>query len=415
MRTKFSILAAFLLVAVVSVGPALALDYGITVYTDKSVYVQGQDNLLMSVSGFNNAADMQVDVHIAVLPPGGGIYEVPDWNGDFRPLLSNVMLPTGFNFPKLQLASYALTAFPFAATGNYLFAAAFTQPETLNFVGDISFAPFQVQPGSTEGWTAGGCELTWNHWYDWKTDLTWKTDVSLGGSFLKYAQKPDYYLDYYALPLDTCKYVVYQPLEDTMPTFLDAGDHIDMNGGPKGTYRMDRDTESSEGVTTINYAPGASSGLTESDYVVGDTYQFVGYGGPDVGDFSVSVQAPQVLEVNSPDISSRPTIDRSSDLHLSWNGMGQGYVLFLIGFEQVDISSMSYSYNTCYCRFSDDGDATVPASVLSQMPDYSNPFGILPPPMMTIERMNVTDFSATGLQNGYVVALAGITRDVQLN
>jgi len=141
----------------------------------------------------------------------------------------------------------------------------------------------------------------------------------------------------------------------------------------------------------------------------------VGYGGPDVGEFSASAVAPQVLEVYTPDTSSRPTIDRSSDLHLTWNGVGEGTVSFTISFSQMDIVNMSVSYHTCYCRFSDDGDAVVPSSVLSQLPDFSNPYGILPSPQMTIYRMNITDYTARGLQNGYVVALAGISRDVALD
>jgi hypothetical protein len=365
----------------------------------------------MSVSGFNNAADMTIDVHIAVLPPGGGIYEVPDWNTAYTPLLRNVLLPTGFDFPKCQLASYALTAFPFTETGSYLFAAAFMQPWSLDFVGYISFAPFEVQQGSTEGWTAGVCNLERNYSYNYQTGV-WQTIVDAGAVFGKYAQKPDYYVDYWNLPEDACAYSVYNPLEQGYPTFLDAGDHIDMLGAPRGTCILDRTTSSEGGVTIITYSPGVGYELGESDYVAGTTYRFEGYGGPDVGAFDESVQAPQAVEIYTPDLSSRPTINRGSDLHLTWNGIGQGDIQFYIVFDQIDISTMSFSIHTCYCRFADDGDAIVPSSVLSQMPPYTNP--LLPPPEMGMTRMNFTEFSADGLQNGIVVAMAGTLRDVNL-
>ncbi|MBN1591652.1 MAG: hypothetical protein JW941_00220 [Candidatus Coatesbacteria bacterium] len=407
----------FAVIMLVAAVPLFAQDYGITVYTDETVYVQGESTLHLSVSGFNSGTDMNVDVHVAVLTPGGSILEIPDWNSEFRPLLANIPLPTGFDFPKAEIAQYAVSGYPFETIGYYQFAAAFTEPGTLNFVGDISFTPFEVQEGAVDGWTAGGCEIMWDHWYDYDDDLEWETDISAGASFVKYSERPDYFVDYFALPLDTCEYSVFEPLNDEIPTFLEAGDYIDMYGSPNGTLRMDKEYGDDYGgiVTTIEYGPGLGPELNESDYVVGETYRFVGYGGPDVGAFDVSVVAPEVLEVYTPDISSKPTIDRGSDLHLTWNGTGSGYIQFSIGYASLDFWTMSAGYYTCYCRFADDGDAVVPASVLSQLPDQSNPLGNLDPPEIGIYRMNITEYTATGLQHGYAVALAGITRDVALD
>ena len=415
MRGTFVSLSASLLAVCLIAGLAYAQDMGITVYTDKAIYVIGEDTLVMSVSGFNTGPDTVIDAHIAILAPGGAIYEIPDWNTEFRPFLPNAFLPSGFDFPQTDLGSYSVGDFPMNVPGSYYFCAAFTAPGTLEFVSDIYCALFEVQEGAADGWTAGGCQIMWDHWYDYDDDLEWETDVSAGGTFVKYPERPDFYIDYSALPIDTCEYVIYEPLADIPPEFQDAGDYIDMRGGPLGSYRMDKEEETNDfGITEISYGPGLGDELSESDYVVGSTYTFQGYGGPDVGAFEVSVVAPETLEVYTPDITSKPTINRSQPLNLSWNGVGEGYIQFVLGYVTIDIWTQNVAYHTCYCRFSDDGEATVPVSVLGQMPAFSDPFGLLDPPEMGIYRMNITDYTATGLQHGYGVALAGITRDVTI-
>ncbi len=384
--------AAFCLIA----GGVFAQDPSLSITTSSSSGVMGQDTVALSVQADNYGPTINVDVHFAIVAPTGVIYEIPGWLTDFTPLFRDLTLPQGFSFGPAVLGNYAVGDFPLNAAGNYLFAAAFTEPWTLNFIGDISFAPFTVnEQGASEG-SSGGLTVAWQKSFDSSFTHEWTTDVSASGVFLETVSTSRGS----RLPLvEGCEVATtdWGGCTEGM-RWLDAGAKIDMQGSPQGNIELQKYTQ----MGLIMYQPGRD--LQEADYVEGNTYTFTGYGGPDVGSFDASVIAPNMLELSQPQLDASPAIDRSQDFDVRWNGAGYGQVYVTISAYDIDMTTMMpKTVTTCSCVFEDDGEAQIPASILSQLPASSGLFGLWMPDF-SIGRSNYSSFEADGLSNGGTAA-----------
>lgn len=101
-------------------------------------------------------------------------------------------------------------------------------------------------------------------------------------------------------------------------------------------------------------------------------------GGADIGPFSVSVDLPDQITVVSPDLSaSSLTVDKSRAWDISWvAGSPTDTVGVTLAQSTVDIvnnpdgsASSTGSTTRIFCEFSDDGAGTIPALVMSLLPD----------------------------------------------
>ena len=378
-------------------GGAFAQDLSLTITTSSSSGVMGQDTVDLSVQADNYGPTINVDVHFAIVAPSGAIYEIPSWLTDFTPLFRDITLPQGFTFGPAVLGTYTVGDFPLNAAGNYLFAAAFTEPWTLNFIGDISFAPFTVnEQGSSEG-SIGSVGVVWHKSFESSFSHKWSTSVSASGVFVESRSSKRNS----TLPLvEGCEVTKTDWEGSTNPgslKWLDAGAKIDMQGSPQGNIELQKNAN----MGMIMYQPGRE--LQEADYVGGNTYSFTGYGGPDVGSFQASVNAPNVLELYQPQLDASPVIDRSQNLDVQWNGDGSGEVYVTISTYDIDMSTMMpKTVTTCSCVFEDDGEGQIPANILSQLPASSGLFGLWMP-NFSISRSNYSYFEADGLSNGGTV------------
>jgi len=152
MSTKAIILSAALSVVYLIHGIAFGQLLDIQVFADKDVYMIG-DTIAVSASGHNLGPGMNVDVHVAILTPDGSIHEAPDWNTDFAPFLEDFHLPQSFSYPKSDIGTYVVgeLGFPASFPGDYLLVAALTEPWTLEFLTEVSSAPFRIEAPAVPG------------------------------------------------------------------------------------------------------------------------------------------------------------------------------------------------------------------------------------------------------------------------
>ncbi|HUT04229.1 MAG TPA: hypothetical protein VM163_10100 [bacterium] len=377
-------------------GGAFAQDPSLSITTSSSSGIMGQDSVDLWVEADNYGPTINVDVHFAIVAPTGAIYEIPSWLTDLTPLFRDLTLPQGFSFGPAVLGNYAVGDFPLNVAGNYLFAAAFAEPWTPRFIGDISFASFTVnEQGASEG-SSGGLTVAREKSFDSSFTHEWTTDVSASGVFLETVSTSRIS----RLPLvEGCEVATtdWGSCTEGM-RWLDAGEKIDMQGSPQGNIELQKYAE----MGYVLYQPGRE--LQESDYAGGNTYAFTGYGGPDVGSFDVSVIAPNILDLYQPQLDATPAIDRSQDFGVRWNGAGSGQVYVTISAYDIDMTTMMpKTVTTCSCVFEDDGEAQIPASILGQLPASSGLFGLWMP-NFSIGRFNYNYFEADGLSNGGTVA-----------
>lgn len=392
-RHAFTLLACLMAISL-SAGLAFAQDLTVALILTGGPFMMGEDTIDVSAIAFNYGPTVNVDVHVAVLPPGGGILEVPDWNTEFRPLFSNLTLPTYFSYDG-ALASYNAGDYPFDQQGDYYFAAAFTEPGNLNFVSEIYLFPFSVvQQGEPD---ATGGQLNLSHTQMFFSGFGWQTMVSAGGMFYEsYETKATLILGE-----EGCEVTVHEVDSGTGTSrFIDAGDKIDMMGSPAGNIELPRTSYGG----TILYGP--SRQMTTDDYAAGNQYTFTGYGGPDVGDFSVSVVAPEVIELYTPALDPTPVINVGQDLEVTWNGTGSGQVY--VGISSYNQPLMPTHYTCLTCTFDDDGEATIPSDLLQQLYMYDAD--------LSISRVDKTTFSADGLDEdgGLAYAITEKMGDVTL-
>lgn len=390
MRESFLIAAMCLTFCLLSHATVFAQALAVDVYTDKTTYELFRDTLVLSVSGRNFGPHVNVDVHIAIVTPEGAILEFPDWNGAFTPFMANVFLPSGFSMSKTELASLSLSdpSFPATGTGEYWFAAAFTEPGTLNFLSEISVAVFNIEERGDINWSEGKVGISyWDKYLD-----SSGVEVVAMGVFTGYAREPNPYIDVDEIEMNSCVLASWDSSEPSpdQAWYLDAGEPIDMLGSPLGDVHLTRTYWGD----ALRY--GTDSDLLEGHYSEGTTYTFVGYGGADVRTFNVSVTAPHKMEVLQPAIASQPIVFRDSDLNLQWVSYGEGEIQVALDLDIVDMQAHSLTMYRCYCRFEDDGEGTIPSSILSQMPEGTT----LVPPILTVSRLVFEDFEAEGLTEG---------------
>ncbi|MBN1591651.1 MAG: hypothetical protein JW941_00215 [Candidatus Coatesbacteria bacterium] len=406
MRRKFSMLCTCAFAICMVAGLAHAQAPIINLMLDGTTYVLGEDSIDVSVMAINVGPDINVDVHFAVLPPGGGILEVPNWNTNFVPLFSNLTLPSYFNYNG-GLATYSVGDYPFNLVGNYTFAAAFSEPGTVNFIGDISFVPFTVvDAGNPEG-SSASLGVSYVRAYDTYSE-EWETSVSAAGTFLEYYESKG------AIALgdetEGCEVSIFDA-DDNGETgsarYLDAGDKIDMHGSPMGTVELTK----FEFMDMIMYS---TDELEPSYYSGGTNFTFQGYGGPDVGAFSGSVEAPAIVELYAPTLAPVPTISRSSSLNVEWNGTGSGFVYVSVTSFEIDPSTyMPKRYSCVNCVFEDDGDGTIPSDMMGQLFPSTGISYFLP--SFSISRANHSSFNASGLsEEGMLYSTAEVYGDIDL-
>lgn len=345
-------------------------------------YVIGKDTIDVSVIAFNSGSDVNVDVHVAVLPPIGGILEVPDWNTEFRPLFSNLRLPQWFTYSG-PLASYNAGDYPFDEEGSYYFAAAFTEPGTLNFVSEIDLFPFTVMQQGEPDETGG--QLSLSRTETFSSGYGWQTTVTAGGWFDEWYEmkRPAILGD------EGCEVTFHEIGSETGNSiFLDAGDKIDMTGSPNGNIELSK----YEWAGMITY--GTSGELNLGDCAAGNQYTFTGYGGADVGAFSGSVAAPEVIDLYSPSIETNPNIPVNQDLNVTWNGTGHGQVY--VGISSYNDVLNPTLYSCLSCVFADDGEGSISHEYLEYLCEHGA--------TISIWRVNMVTFSASGIDEsgGYI-------------
>jgi len=368
-------------------------------------YVIGEDTITITGSARNWGVAVWVDVHVAIIAPDGTIYEWGDWNTDFRPVLSNYFMHPGWTF-ETELGTYLIgdPSFPASVPGDYFIVSAITQPGTFNFLSDIRFHGFFVEPQTNPNETWGGVGISWKRSYEGDNEEG-GVDLYVGATFKgHYGQEEPYpgrleegcqvyerdeFFDMYYTPGYDYGYI----------RGLDGGDKIDMLGGPLGDVELAR---SGSRRTGIRYSPDGS--LEEGHYGGGNTYTFVGHSGTDVGPFSVSVVAPPILDLLQPALGRDQfgyvhVIYRDQDLLMRWTGQSDGQVLVLIF---ADDAANSIGDKVCLCTFDDDGEATIPSHILSQLPPIGYPYY---PAVLEISRENIVGFTADGLSEGGVASI----------
>ncbi len=339
---KKGLFAAWLLLA----SSAPFADVGIGVFSKNTIYEDGEIPQLW-LSGFNNgAAPRLVDIHFGLIAPDGAVYEYPDWNRRFTPWLRSLSLPANFEFPATPIVD--VDQLPGAnKEGTWYVAAALTEPGTLKFL-SVAVQPFSVieqVDNDTRYGFVNLLKLSGDETGTAATGLFWKPAVtpnlleslpSLGSPVTEFEQ---------------CSYQNVAFVGGEPGDFLNIGRQLNLRGsnGLTTTVSIDRD------ITNNFYF----SVLSRSFVTDGTNYTFSSNGGDDLSAFSVTTTAPETLILSDPTGGDHSV---SSDLDLKWNGNnGQGEVV-----AQLTGEGSSGSLAIA-CRFSDDGEATVPAELLAQL------------------------------------------------
>lgn len=402
-----SLLAVILLGCIVASAPGDAsaeaeYDLVISAYPeDSGPYVMDEDTLTISASARNWGEAVWVDAHIAIVTPDGTIHEWPDWNTDFRPVLSGYFMHPGWRF-ETELGTYGVgdPAFPASEPGNYLLVAALTEPGTLNFLSNLSCHTVTVVPKTDPNETWGGLGIDWVRSYEGDNeegDVTVYAGAAFKGHYGQQEPDPGRGVlsddDCHVYSEDEFYDMYYGPDYDYgYVRGLDAGEKIDMLGGPLGDVELKRWVSYGN---YIGYSPD-DGWLEQGHYGGGNTYTFVGYGGPDVGPINVSLVAPPTLDLIKPDLGRDAfghfhVIPRDRDLTMRWTGQSDRPVKAVIfAPDPMDAADNK----VCFCTFDDDGEAVIPSLILMQLPACDNPYL---PASFQIKRENAIGFDADGL------------------
>ncbi|MBN1593403.1 MAG: right-handed parallel beta-helix repeat-containing protein [Candidatus Coatesbacteria bacterium] len=141
---SFAFVAAIFLVSSAIAGPT------ISIHTDSGSY-HGGDTVEVSLAGANDGDDASVDVYVGLWTATGGLFTLGDdgWAEGLTPWLTDLHVPSGFEMGRTPLCWLDLPCEmpPIGQQGEYSFAAGLTQPGTIEFISDISLAPFGVFQG----------------------------------------------------------------------------------------------------------------------------------------------------------------------------------------------------------------------------------------------------------------------------
>jgi uncharacterized protein (TIGR03437 family) len=150
----------------------------------------------------------------------------------------------------------------------------------------------------------------------------------------------------------------------------------------------------------ISYLGGMISNniLPSSLYLNPGSYKLMGFGGTDIGPFSVSFSIPQPLTWTNRD--QLASIDRTQPLTISWTGGDSGQVVTVMGFGE-DLPTNSSAVFACIAS-PGAGSLTVPPAILANLPPTrGNPLqskDVIY--LVTLPGTSMQSFSAKGLNQG---------------
>jgi uncharacterized protein (TIGR03437 family) len=202
------------------------------------------------------------------------------------------------------------------------------------------------------------------------------------------------------------------PVDIIQPTPLDAGPVINITNATRGAKQLTKEAsvpgtytgQLSSGTPSI---PGLPGGGGAADYLEPGSYTIDNGSGATganaVGPFRVNITLPQLLTWTNMDATE--TINRSSDLLITWTGGDPSSYVFMVGAATTNNGGAAF---TCIERAS-AGRFNVPSYVLSALPATSaSSFGFLSVNSVT----QPTTFTATGLDLGSVIGSAGASKTV---
>lgn len=122
----------------------------VTVVTDRGGYCAGE-TIELSLGGENYDEPMSVDVYVGLVGHDGALYTLSQggWGAFLEPWMSDLFVPDPFYMAPVPFQWFNIPCVmpPIGEQGEYSFAAGLTHPGTLEFVSEISFAPFEVFHG----------------------------------------------------------------------------------------------------------------------------------------------------------------------------------------------------------------------------------------------------------------------------
>ncbi len=373
---RFSKYLAFTFLAlggVIAMPSAFSADVGIGAFLDSEDFLVGE-RVAFYVSGFNREATPRVvDVHVGVIAPNGTIYEYPNWNTALQPWLAAAPLSANLRFPATLIGN--LDTFPGGLQpGRYRFATALTEPGTLNLLA-LSIVPFKVTSGA-ESRIVGGATLGFGK----NVSSTFPAVLAAVGNFSRVDADVAAMQAKLRQQTPTIDHCLFHQLPGTLEALvgaanvsaLDAGADLSLGSSSNGGVTLSRVATGGGGI-----AYGVSPNPPLGFYRAGEVYTLAGSGGPDVPAFSVSVTAPSAVTVTQPDLSTLTGIDSNQDFVLRWQGND--------GVGEIEVELMGGTADdpdAIVCRFADDGEGVVPASLLAELRDALNanvsPVGNLP-------------------------------------
>ncbi len=200
------------------------------------------------------------------------------------------------------------------------------------------------------------------------------------------AQELRFYED---VPLDDCTYSHYETVDGTpVGRWMDAGDELVFSHGQDLVLMV---------VGEILQEPYyLTQEGTLLPFVPGDAYVLSGQGGIDIGPFEASVVAPQRVEITETHPERLPgdtdvVVSRDQDVVFRWVARdGTPLIVRLIQWNLDDSGGAQV-----VCRFSDDGEGTIPASLLSRL-NPTPPDSEFPDATLDAMRYTQTTFQPPG-------------------
>lgn len=201
------------------------------------------------------------------------------------------------------------------------------------------------------------------------------------GSFGKYTIDAVATSDFSLVQIGAC-FIIHrtgtqdQILQGTLPTPLDAGAQLTLNGPNASNKALTQQPAGSFDYSLTLYSSGVGGfGGSGSPTLTQGTYTISGTGGADIGAFSATVDFPGSFTWTNQDSISDP-IPRSSGLNITWTGGGSGLVTIAgtaLAQSGGDPNNPIYDAAIFYCTAqASAGSFTVPSSVLQQMPVVSS-------------------------------------------
>jgi hypothetical protein len=385
-------------------------DPQIGVFVNQNFFTQGQGNPQILVSATNGAAPVVGDVHVGVVAPDGTIYEYPNWNTNLQPWLPSYTIPANLNLPATLIVELPAGIPP----GIWTAYAAITEPGTLNFI-SLDLAPFNLIPAGSTGTAYGALTLSYHQTpsgVDVDTSGVFaQTDSELVNLIQGFeGQQP---------PLETCVFNQTALNLTSIPNItvlsLDAGESILLsNASTAASVSLIKDQDALSFGYIFYQAPEGQPG--NAFYQGEATYTFNVPGGPNLSAANVSLTAPLPLMLTQPVLTMSAMHNAATDMVLAWNGNS--------GIGEVEASLSGVDFSNVYsidCRFSDDGSASIPAALITQLRDAlasgtgsipGLPPGIeLPPGLnlgatasLDVSRVNYTMFNTVSQELAFGIA-----------